>query len=167
MPVEGGTLEHRWSSNDVLGVLGAMVAMLAAPDALDAQRKARAADRETPRVLAARLNGANQALSAGDPTARGVAVVRIFYTGRRLCWRITLRDLAGPTAAHIHKGETEQAGPPILTLSVPEKGNVAEGCTGVERTVLRDILLHPDSYHVNVHSTRFPTGAIRGQLFSP
>ena len=164
MPVEGGSLGRCWT---LIAVTSAALAILAWPNALEAQKKARPSDRETPRVLAARLTGANQALSAGDPSASGVAVVRIFYTGRRLCWRVTLRDLVGPTAAHIHKGETEQAGPPVLTLSVPQKGNVAEGCAGVERAVLRDMLLNPESYHVNVHSARFPTGAIRGQLFSP
>lgn len=141
--------------------------MLALPNMLEAQKKGRSSDRETPRVLAARLNGANEALSAGDPTARGVAVLRIFYTERKFCWRISVRDLAGATAAHIHKGEAGQAGPPILTLSVSAKSNVADGCSTAERALLRDMLLNPDSYHVNVHSARFPTGAIRGQLYSP
>ena len=131
------------------------------------QQKRSSPDRETARVLAARLNGANEALTPGDPKARGVALIRIFYTERRLCWRISVRDLAGATAAHIHKGEEGQAGPPIVTLSVLEQGAVSEGCVAVERTLLRDILLNPGSYHVNVHSVRFPTGAVRGQLYSP
>lgn len=132
-----------------------------------AAQKAQSSDRETARVLAARLSGANQALTPGDPKARGVALIRIYYTARRLCWRITVQDLAGATSAHVHKGEIGQAGPPILTLSVPETGEPAQGCMAVERAVLRDMLLNPASYHVNVHSARFPTGAVRGQLFSP
>lgn len=130
-------------------------------------QKGRPTEGETARVLAARLNGANQVLNAGDTKASGVALLRIYYTERRLCWRVTLRDLVGATAIHVHKGELGQAGPPIVTLSAPADGNVAQGCVAVERALMRDMLLNPGSYHVNVHSRRFPTGAVRGQLFSP
>ena len=156
-------MARRWSSS---GVLCATLAMMVIATPVAAQ-KGRSPERETARVLAARLTGTNQVLTPGDPKARGVALIRIYYTERRLCWRVSVRDLAGATAAHVHKGEEGQAGPPMLTLSVPENANVAEGCVAVERALLRDMLLNPGSYHVNVHSTRFPTGAIRGQLFSP
>ena len=163
-PVHRGKfLARRWSS---AGVLCTALAMIAIATPVAAQ-KPRSSERETARVLAARLSGSNQALTPGDPKARGVALIRIYYTARRLCWRITVRDLAGATAAHLHKGEVGQAGPPMLTLSVPENGEPAQGCIAVERAILRDMLLNPGSYHVNVHSSRYPTGAVRGQLFSP
>jgi len=38
---------------------------------------------------------------------------------------------------------------------------VARARTGV---LLSDLLANPDQYYVNVHSTAFPGGAIRGQL---
>jgi len=42
---------------------------------------------------------------------------------------------------------------------------LATGCVGDQsRPLLRDIKNNPDQYYVNVHTSDFPDGAVRGQL---
>ena len=77
------------------------------------------------------------------------------------------------TRAHIHKGVTGVNGPihwDFLEAGVPVAsiGDQPATLRGVARpraaAVLEDLLANPDQYYVNVHSTVFPGGAMRGQL---
>jgi len=43
-------------------------------------------------------------------------------------------------------------------------GGTSSGCTYVDPALARDILKHPDDYHVNVNNAGFLAGAVRGQL---
>jgi hypothetical protein len=77
------------------------------------------------------------------------------------------------TRAHIHKAPAGSNGP--IHWDFLEAGNPVASVAGqpaqlrgVARAraaaVLADLLAHPDQYYVNVHSTAFPGGAVRGQL---
>ena len=77
------------------------------------------------------------------------------------------------TRAHIHKGPVGVNGP--IHWDFLEAGNPVASITGQPVQLrgiarpraaasLADLLAHPDQYYVNVHSVRFPGGAIRGQL---
>jgi hypothetical protein len=82
-----------------------------------------------------------------------------------LCFRLTVSGLANVTAAHIHFGTGPNAGGIAVPLPLPSPfGGSATGCVQVDRTLLRQILLSPGNYYVNVHTTAFPAGAIKGTL---
>jgi hypothetical protein len=82
-----------------------------------------------------------------------------------LCFRLTVSGLANVTAAHIHFGTGSNAGGIAVPLPLPSPfAGSATGCVQVDRTLLRQILLSPASYYVNVHTTAFPAGAIKGTL---
>ena len=82
-----------------------------------------------------------------------------------LCFRLTVSGLANVTAAHIHYGTGSNAGGIAVPLPLPSPfAGSATGCVQVDRTLLRQILSSPGDYYVNVHTTAFPAGAIKGTL---
>lgn len=80
----------------------------------------------------------------------------------RICWKLTVADLTDVTAAHIHLVSDNSIVVP-LTLPDPFEGT-ATGCADAPRALVKAILMHPQNYYVNVHTTTYPTGAIAGTL---
>lgn len=103
---------------------------------------------------------------AGDPTGSGSALITLNHGQGEVCWELTASNLSSPAnLAHIHKEAPGIRGPAVVTLSPPDLSGSATGCrSGVDRDLIRDILINPESYYVNVHTEDFPAGAIRGQL---
>ena len=123
------------------------------------------------RPLTTALTGAAE-VPPGDLDGSGTATITVNPGQEVVCWEISVQDITLPaTAAHIHVGAAGTAPPDnvVVTLSAPVAGldptrGFASGCTTVERDLALDILKNPEDYYVNVHTTLFPDGAIRGQL---
>ena len=112
----------------------------------------------------ATLTGAAEVPGPGDPDGTGQAEVSIVDATDNLCFELTgIQNVAGITAAHIHRGASTEAGPPVVTLDTPTDGH-SKGCVRVDGTLADEIENNPERFYVNVHSTEFPNGAIRGQL---
>jgi hypothetical protein len=103
---------------------------------------------------------------AGDPDGTGVALITLNVGQRQICWHTSVSNIALPaTASHIHHAAAGVRGGIVVVLSPPDATGEAVGCrSGLDPALLRDILQNPDSYYVNVHTTEFPSGAIRSQL---
>ena len=102
---------------------------------------------------------------APNTAGSGTFVARSNAGQGLLCFRLSVSGLANVTAAHIHYGTGPNAGGIAVPLPLPSPfGGTATGCVQVDRTLLRQILLSPQSYYVNVHTTAFPAGAIKGTL---
>lgn len=82
-------------------------------------------------------------------------------TGGNLSYNISFSGLLGTqTAAHIHVGAAGTPGPVVFPLST---GSPISGTwTGLTAQNLSD--LNAGLLYVNVHSTLFPGGEIRGQI---
>jgi hypothetical protein len=123
------------------------------------------------RVFETDLTGAEEAPGPGDTDATGSALIKLPRANGRgpLCFKLDWTGIDGTvTAAHIHSGAIGVAGPVVIPLfveqSLPGTGD-SHGCIqGVDRALTMDIGQNPTNYYVNVHSTVFPAGAIRGQL---
>ena len=86
--------------------------------------------------------------------------------GNELCYTLTARDLsAAATAAHIHIGPRNIAGPVVVPLQVVSGTDwTVDTCITASAAVLSAIEASPGAYYVNVHNAVFPGGEIRGQL---
>jgi CHRD domain len=120
------------------------------------------------RPLSTSLTGANEAPGPGDPNATGVADLRLNQGQERVCFDVSWADVDGVVSAgHIHVAPVGDPGPIVVPLF---EGSFAgtdatSGCVeDVDRGLIKAIRKHPSAYYVNVHSTDFPDGAIRGQL---
>lgn len=124
-----------------------------------------------PTILETSLTGAAEVPGPGDADAFGAAEIKVNVKKEKVCFTLVVLDLTLPTAAaHIHEGEAGVAGDIVVTLEAPAEiagsgVGLATGCVGDQpRPLLRDIKNNPDLYYVNVHTSDFPDGAVRGQL---
>ena len=115
------------------------------------------------RKLQTSLTGAAEAPNAGDPDGSGTASVTVNPGQGRICYELTVSNIAPATAAHIHEAPVGVAGPVRVALAAPSDGD-SSGCVDVSRELALEILKDPADYYVNVHNSAFPTGAVRGQL---
>ncbi len=85
-----------------------------------------------------------------------------------MCWDLSYSGLTGtPTAAHIHSGAAGANGPIVIipfTATFPSGHHRQPAASAPIRAVVQQIIDNPANFYVNVHTTDFPGGAIRGQL---
>ena len=119
--------------------------------------------------LAAKLLGKNEISptgkrNAGDRDGRGHASVS--GRGTRICVALAYKDLGTITGAHIHRGRANQNGPIVVPLATPTNGalGASASCHTVAASLSKAIVRNPSGFYVNIHTTAFPNGAIRGQL---
>ena len=116
-------------------------------------------------ALTAPLTGPAEVPGPGDQDGAGSATIRLVAGEGRLCFQLSVTNLTLPaTAAHVHSGVAGVAGPIVVTLTPPGAGGTASGCVTIDRTLVAAILANPAAYYVNMHTTDFPSGAVRGQL---
>jgi CHRD domain len=123
-----------------------------------------AATRGSTQVLTASLLGSNE-VPAGAPGGSGFATITIDTAKNIVCWALSASGITLPAiASHIHKGPAGVAGPVVEPLTPPGTNGTSTGCAAIDPALAQDIIANPSNYYVNVHTTEFPAGAIRGQL---
>lgn len=115
--------------------------------------------------LVTRLTGAAEVPGPGDPDGRGSAIIRLNPSQLKICFYLTASNITLPaSAAHIHIGASTTFGNVVVTLVAPNATGISFGCVSAPADVIAAIRANPSNYYVNVHTTDFPNGAIRGQL---
>jgi hypothetical protein len=110
--------------------------------------------------------------------ASGKVEFKMSKDGKTLNYKLTVKNLMDPNAAHIHKGMKGADGPPIVGLTFEAKkgkfsGTLAEGMITdkdlmgeLQGKSLDDLvmLIKAGDTYVNVHTGANPDGEIRGQI---
>lgn len=117
------------------------------------------------------LSGANQ-VPPVMTNGSGTAKVKVDGTAMTVCVKITVNNIRLPAiGAHIHQGAKGTNGPIVISLNSPtgKKPNATKGksstcVTNVSPTLISGLINNPSDFYVNVHTTDFPAGVIRGQL---
>jgi hypothetical protein len=115
--------------------------------------------------LTTTLTGAAEVPGPGDPDGTGTAQLRLRKGQGEICFKLVVSNITLPaSAAHIHKGAAGVAGQVVVTLTTPDADGSVEGCVSVPRALVKDIHKNSSEYYVNVHTSDYPAGAVRGQL---
>ena len=113
------------------------------------------------------LSGANE-VPAVASAGTGTATVILNNAGNQLSYTITYSGLvltgSGVTASHIHKAAAGTNGPVLFPFTPPlgTRSGTFSGTIAVTAANVAD--LNAGLYYVNIHSSSFPGGELRGQL---
>lgn len=100
----------------------------------------------------------------GDPDGSGVARLRFVPARGRVCIDAHVQNLDPLVLAHIHNGPAGANGPVVVDFTGLIDGSAVKGCVSADPALIGAIIASPASYYVNIHSTAFRPGAVRGQL---
>jgi LPXTG-motif cell wall-anchored protein len=117
-------------------------------------------------VLGATLaGGSNEVPNPGDPDGSGTAMVTLKPSTTEVCYELKVSNITLPAAAaHIHRGARGVAGPVVVPFTAPAANGMSSGCAKADLALITEIAQNPAGFYVNVHTSDFPGGAVRGQL---
>src|SRR5688500_12515639 len=113
------------------------------------------------------FSGAEEVPDPGDPDGAGTATVTFKPGSGEICWDIKVSNLTLPSVGtHIHEGAKGVAGPVVVPFTAPDANGIATGCATPEAALMTRIMQTPENFYVNVHTSDFPAGAVRGQIMN-
>ncbi|MDL5203147.1 CHRD domain-containing protein [Streptomyces sp. ALI-76-A] len=123
-------------------------------------------------LLAASLRGANEVPTPGGPAVGdkdGAALQFVKVKGDKVSVAVKWRGTGRPTALHLHQGARGSNGAVKIDFTGLLKsrgpGRTVTGTVQVDDPALLDRLTSdPTSFYANLHTARFPGGAVRGRL---
>ena len=114
------------------------------------------------RIYHLKLAGKSES-PAGAPNGKGAAVIAI-HGSSTVCWRFAhLHGFTHATFAHLHIGARGRSGNVVVALSTGPTLH-HQGCVPAKPALIKKIEHNPGDYYVNIHSTKYPGGAVRAQL---
>jgi hypothetical protein len=155
----------------------------ASAEAGQSELKSMATGKQAVLNFRAHLSG-DQEVPPADTRATGQAVFQLSKDGTALSYRLIVANIQNVTMAHIHLAPAGVNGPVVVWLypSAPppqlipgrSSGVLATGViteddlvgplAGADFSELIDAIKEGDTY-VNVHTSQFPGGEVRGQIF--
>jgi hypothetical protein len=125
---------------------------------------------DTATYLVASMEGRNEVPvptgpKVGDPDGQAFEVLRI--KGDQVSFAMKWRNIAAPTAGHVHAGALGVNGPVKIGFfgtALPDTVSAAVGSVTADRALVDDLKANPGNFYANLHTAEFPGGAVRGQF---
>ncbi|MGZ8512201.1 MAG: CHRD domain-containing protein [Candidatus Limnocylindria bacterium] len=118
-----------------------------------------------PTTLTATLAGVTEGDNPGDPDGAGTASITLDPATGEVCWDLTATGTLAITQSHIHVGAAGASGGVHIPLDTDGFTGSSEGCIEDQAAAaINDVLANPAGFYVNLHTSDFPAGAVRGQL---
>lgn len=111
-------------------------------------------------IFLATINGASE-FPTNASTATGNAILTFNKDTKMFTVLVNFSGITA-TAAHIHKGAPGTSGGVIFGFTSPVTSPINYTSVALDATQEADLLAN--LYYVNIHSTAYPAGEIRGQL---
>ena len=112
------------------------------------------------KTLTTTMLGSNEVPKA---KGSGKAVVTLNAGTGKVCWTFSnLKGTSNVNASHIHKAPKGKSGAVVVAFF--SGALKTKGCVKASKSVITAIEKHPSAYYVNIHTIKYPAGAIRGQL---
>jgi len=114
------------------------------------------------KTLTTTMLGSNE-VPKGAPRGSGKAVITLNAGTRKVCWTFSnLKGISKVSASHIHKAPKGRSGNVVVPFFAGALKT--KGCVKAAKSIITAIERRPSGYYVNIHTMRYPAGAIRGQL---
>lgn len=128
-------------------------------------------------TYAAELRPGNEVPPAAASTAFGSAIVTLDFFNNTISWDAATKNIASPTLSHIHRNVAGANGPVIINFATaaaqlaggrtfgsgPISAQQSAQFAATDLTALQTAA-GALGYYVNIHSSAFPGGEVRGQL---
>ena len=115
------------------------------------------------RTLTTVLSGANE-VGGGDTDGAGAATITVDRVAGTVCIDSATLNLDTVTLTHIHKGAAGTNGPVVVDFDPQGLGALSKCVTPIAPATIDELIADPTGFYVNVHTTAFPSGAVRGNL---
>ncbi|MGH3934230.1 MAG: CHRD domain-containing protein [Pseudonocardiaceae bacterium] len=111
---------------------------------------------------------AQESVNDGDRDGQGSARLDLNPQRGTACYEIAWKNLDGMvTAFHLHTGQRGKEGPHWIDFFNDKKfagEQTVSDCVTSTREKIEAVINDPSAYYLQVHTTAFEKGAIRGQL---
>lgn len=147
--------------NSLLGTGAMALAGVALASCATVEEAAVEATSKTHRAV---LTGNNVVTSNGDRDGYATAELSISDALDQICYDLNdVRNLGPITSVTINRGTRGNVGPAVVRVERANEGG-RKNCTGKSEWLERSFEYRPGAYYIQVSTTEFPNGAIRGQF---
>jgi hypothetical protein len=115
-------------------------------------------------LLTTAMRGENVVPGPGDPDGLAFGLIAIQPDELDgFLYVLSVQNMGTPASAHIHSG----SGTALANLNPTFSNDLAAGIvTGISPATLTEFLSNPGAFYLDVETTDFPSGSVRGQLSS-
>lgn len=121
---------------------------------------------QIPKVFNLTMSGDQEVPGPGDPDGMASGPLWFDTGSNTIGWEFTYSNLDPVTAMHIHTGAIGVGGGVFVGLGTATTGGPGTlfSMTSTSAANMNAILSNPGGFYVNIHTTTFGPGAVRGQV---